>query len=260
MATISTLLVDDNNDFLRAATDFLAMDGRLEVVGLARSGQEAIEQVALLAPALVLMDWAMHEMDGLTALLQLKQQTVPPCIIMLTQHDTAAYRTVAQESGADGFVSKSEFGARLFPLISSVCSFEGEDPEGSQDNASSLAAERERFKLDSVMDRGGTMQNQNDPLLGSIAAIEDEQAYLRLRGVILWLAESCASAVEMRSDLAPVLSAALQHAVAKLLMDGEADDLIALEAWLAEGSTTTDTLHERPRYPSHGAALDRMAA
>ncbi len=48
MATISTLLVDDNNDFLRAALDFLAIDGRLKVVGLARSGREAIEQVALL--------------------------------------------------------------------------------------------------------------------------------------------------------------------------------------------------------------------
>ncbi len=104
------------------------------------------------------------------------------------------------------------------------------------------------------------MQHEKDPSLNSIAATEDEQAYLRLRGVILWLAESCAHAVEVRSDLAPVLSTALQHAVVKLLMDGEADDLIALEAWLAEENTSADTMHERPRYPSRAAALARLAA
>jgi hypothetical protein len=107
------------------------------------------------------------------------------------------------------------------------------------------------------------MQNQNE-LWDSIVASEDEQEYVRLRAVILWLSESCARAVEMRSDLAPVLSAALQHAVSKLLMDGEADDLIALEAWLAEeeerAHDTPDAILQRPRYPSRAAALARMAA
>jgi DNA-binding NarL/FixJ family response regulator len=115
------------------------MDGRLKVVGLARSGQEAIEQVALLTPTLVLLDWAMPGMDGLTAVRQLKNQAEPPCVIMLSQHDIAAYRTVAEEAGADGFVSKAEFAAHLLPLITSVCSCGTEQLEG-EDDLSSLAA------------------------------------------------------------------------------------------------------------------------
>ena len=74
---------------------------------------------------------------------------------------------------------------------------------------------------------------------------DDEQVYLRLRNVMLRLAESCSRAVEQRSDLAPVLSAALQHAVAKLLLDGETADLIALEAWLHEDSDAERGVRDR---------------
>jgi DNA-binding NarL/FixJ family response regulator len=140
MATISTLLVDDNSDFLRAAMAFLAVDGRLKVVGAARSGSEAIDKVASLAPALVLMDWAMPGMDGPTAIRHLKSQAQPPCIIMLTQHDTDVYRTQAAEAGADGFVSKSEFGVRLLPLITAVCPNLDDDPDDQDTELSSLAA------------------------------------------------------------------------------------------------------------------------
>ena len=140
MATISTLLVDDNNDFLHAVTDFLSIDGRLKVVGFARSGIEAIEKVALLAPSLVLMDWAMPEMDGLAATRQIKGAEEPPCIIMLTQHDSDMYRDAAAEAGADGFVAKAEFGVHLLPLIRAVCPcFEGNFGDLEMD-ASSMAA------------------------------------------------------------------------------------------------------------------------
>ena len=140
MATISTLLVDDNNDFLHAVTHYLSIDGRLKVVGFARSGVEAIEKVALLTPALVLMDWAMPEMDGLAATRHLKGAERPPCIIMLTQHDTATYREAAAEAGADGFVAKAEFDVHLLPLITAVCPCLDGNSGDPEMGTSSLAA------------------------------------------------------------------------------------------------------------------------
>ena len=104
------------------------------------------------------------------------------------------------------------------------------------------------------------MQNPNDSLLEAIEAQEDEQTYLRLRKVILWLSESCARAVELRSDLAPVLSGALQHAVAKLLLEGKADDLIALEVWLAEEARTPSTRIYQPPSPAREVATTQLAA
>ncbi len=96
------------------------------------------------------------------------------------------------------------------------------------------------------------MQNQKDSLGQLIDTQDDEQVYLRLHNVLLRLSESCSRAVEQRSDLAPVPSAALQHAVNKLLLDGETTDLIALEAWLHEesdaergGSRLSWSLHSR---------------
>jgi len=105
------------------------------------------------------------------------------------------------------------------------------------------------------------MDTQSKVLLELIEPQKDEQTYLRLRAVILWLSESCARAVELRSDLAPVLAAALQYAVGKLLMDGDAQDLIALEAWLAEDSGARSATFHQSHYPTHGAtAMARMAA
>ena len=92
------------------------------------------------------------------------------------------------------------------------------------------------------------MQKQIDSLEQLINTQDDEQVYLRLRNVMLRLAESCSRAVEQRSDLAPVLSAALQHAVAKLLLDGETADLIALEAWLHEESDRERGFHDHHEY------------
>jgi chemotaxis response regulator CheB len=64
---IRVLVVDDDPNFVEAATAMLEADQRLEVVGGARSGEEAVEQAAALQPEVVAMDVVMPGMDGLEA-------------------------------------------------------------------------------------------------------------------------------------------------------------------------------------------------
>lgn len=111
------LVVDDSPAFLESATRFLSVDARLEIVGQALSGKEALEQVNLLHPDLVLMDLAMPGMNGLEATRLLKAQSQAPYVVLLTLYDNSEYRNAAVAVGADGFVAKSDFGVSLLPLL-----------------------------------------------------------------------------------------------------------------------------------------------
>jgi two-component system chemotaxis response regulator CheB len=62
---IRVLIVDDSALMRRALTTLLSSDPEIEVVGTARDGQAAIEQVAALRPDVITMDVRMPVMDGL---------------------------------------------------------------------------------------------------------------------------------------------------------------------------------------------------
>jgi DNA-binding NarL/FixJ family response regulator len=117
MALIRTLLVDDNPEFLDAAGRFLASDPDIEIVGSAISGLEAIQQVSLLNPDLILMDLAMPGINGLETTRRIKAEPGSPRIIILTLHDNPEYRSASNSVNADGFIAKSDFGSDLIPLI-----------------------------------------------------------------------------------------------------------------------------------------------
>lgn len=115
--TMRVLIADDSQQFRQAAERFLKAVGEVEIVGHAQSGIEALESVVRLRPSIVLMDVFMPEMDGLEATRRIKRMASPPQVIILTLHDGAEYRARARQAGADGFVSKTEFGTELVPLM-----------------------------------------------------------------------------------------------------------------------------------------------
>jgi DNA-binding NarL/FixJ family response regulator len=81
------LLVDDNPEFLMAAQRFLSLAPRLEVVGHANSGEEAIDRAKTLRPELVLINWSLPGVNGLEAIRRIQAQPNPPKIIMLSPQD-----------------------------------------------------------------------------------------------------------------------------------------------------------------------------
>ena len=78
------LLVDDNEDFLKAGREFLTSQGY--AVTIAANGEEALEAVAAQHPDIVLMDVMMPRMDGWAALkaLQSNEDTAQIPVLMLT--------------------------------------------------------------------------------------------------------------------------------------------------------------------------------
>lgn len=120
MSPIRILLVDDSLEFLQAASQFLASDPQIEVIGQFMEAGEALENVHGLNPDLVLMDLAMPDLNGLEATRLLKQQDEPPRVIILTMHDNHEYHSASQAVQADGFITKSDFGVALLPMIHSL--------------------------------------------------------------------------------------------------------------------------------------------
>ncbi len=120
MPKIRLLLVDDNPEFLEAATRFVATEPQINVIGQALSGRDAVIKVATLCPDLVLMDYVMPDMNGIDATREIKAQEKVPQVVILTLHDLPEYRAQAEAAGADGFLPKADFGRDLLPLIASL--------------------------------------------------------------------------------------------------------------------------------------------
>lgn len=114
---VRVLLVDDHQAFLECATQFLHTLPRIEVVGKATSGEEALELVTALRPDLVLMDIQMRGMTGLAATARIKRLSDAPKVVVLTMHTLSEFRLLAEKANADGFLQKIDLVAGLPPLL-----------------------------------------------------------------------------------------------------------------------------------------------
>ncbi|WP_165252287.1 protein-glutamate methylesterase/protein-glutamine glutaminase [Paludisphaera soli] len=98
---VRVLVVDDSALMRRLLTDVFNASGRIEVVGVARDGREAVVQAARLKPDVVTLDVEMPEVSGLDAL---------PAILAVHEAPVVMVSALTQE-GADVTLKALEFGA-----------------------------------------------------------------------------------------------------------------------------------------------------
>lgn len=117
MTPLPVLIVDDD-DLMRAGLRaMLSSDDRLQVVGEAADGREAIAAVRRLAPRVVLMDVRMPDMDGIAATREIVGAAPEARVLMLTTFSDDDYVLGAIRAGASGFLLKR---ARPEELIAAV--------------------------------------------------------------------------------------------------------------------------------------------
>jgi len=121
---VRVLVVDDDPDFVEAAKVSLAADRRIEVVGGAASGDEAVRQAAALRPEVVAMDVAMPGLDGLEAT-RLIRKDQPECRVVLVSGSIFVDRgdegfEAARAAGASAYVVKSRAVLDLAEIVVSV--------------------------------------------------------------------------------------------------------------------------------------------
>ncbi|MCC3374156.1 response regulator transcription factor [Cohnella sp. REN36] len=104
---IKVLLADDQALILESLQIVLSMEEDLEIVGLARNGEEAVKGCEQLMPDVVLMDVNMPVMDGVAATALIKERTPATKIIMLTSYKEVEYVLAALSYGAEGYLLKA---------------------------------------------------------------------------------------------------------------------------------------------------------
>jgi DNA-binding NarL/FixJ family response regulator len=114
---IRVLIVDDHRLFAEALEAILAAESRIEIVGRARNGAEALEMVLDLNPDVVLMDISMPVMDGVEATRRIRDARPDACVLMLTGSNAVADVDRSRDAGAAGYVTKDRIASELVDAI-----------------------------------------------------------------------------------------------------------------------------------------------
>ena len=103
---IRVLIVDDIAETRENLRKLLQFEKDVEVIGVARSGREAIEQSRQTKPDVVLMDINMPDMDGITATEMIRRNNTITQIVILSVQGDPNYMRRAMLAGARDFLTK----------------------------------------------------------------------------------------------------------------------------------------------------------
>jgi len=117
---VRVLIADDHRLFAEALEAILATDDRIELVGLASDGEEAVRLAGERRPDVILMDISMPLMDGIEAAKAISSLDREVSILMLTGSNARSDVDAARQAGAAGYVTKDRIAAELVEAIIKV--------------------------------------------------------------------------------------------------------------------------------------------
>jgi DNA-binding NarL/FixJ family response regulator len=100
------IVADDHPAFRRGLELMLADADDIEVIGLARTGQEAVDLAQGGAVDVVLMDLRMPGLDGIEATRRISTSATPPTVVVLTMFEDDDSVFAAMRAGACGYLLK----------------------------------------------------------------------------------------------------------------------------------------------------------
>ncbi len=115
--TTRILIADDHVLFRDGLRSLLQDERRLEVVGEAADGDEAVERARELKPDVILMDLSMPGSSGLDAIRRLAALGLDARILVLTMHAEDEYLLPTIEAGASGYLTKTSADKDLVEAI-----------------------------------------------------------------------------------------------------------------------------------------------
>jgi DNA-binding NarL/FixJ family response regulator len=117
---VRVLISDDQTLFRSGLAKLLAEDPRVQVVGQASDGNEAIKLVKNLTPDVILMDLKMPNLDGVEATRRILAEFPLVKVLILTTFETDNYVLQALRAGASGYVLKDSQPAAIVSSVVAV--------------------------------------------------------------------------------------------------------------------------------------------
>jgi DNA-binding NarL/FixJ family response regulator len=117
MGVVKVLIADDQRLFAEALAAILSTDERIEVVGRAANGREAVELAHERRPDVVLMDLSMPVVDGFDATREILGDLPETRVLVVTGSASAADVARARHAGAAGYITKDQIAEDLVRAI-----------------------------------------------------------------------------------------------------------------------------------------------
>jgi DNA-binding NarL/FixJ family response regulator len=117
---VRVLVVDDYPAWRHFVATALQKTGDFQVVWEACDGTEAVQQAEELQPDLILLDIGLPTLNGLEAARRIREVSPNSKILFVSENRSTDIVEAALQTGAGGYVLKSDVGSELLPGIQSV--------------------------------------------------------------------------------------------------------------------------------------------
>ncbi|MFC4945270.1 response regulator [Pseudonocardia sp. GCM10023141] len=119
-ARVRVVIADDHPFFRDGVARGLVQSGRVEVVGEAGDGREALELIRLHEPAVALVDYEMPDIDGLGVVRATVRDALATRVLLLSAHTDSAVVFQALQEGAAGYLAKDARRAEIVEAVMDV--------------------------------------------------------------------------------------------------------------------------------------------
>jgi len=109
------LIADDHLLVAEALKSLLTPE--FDLAGVVQDGRELVKAARTLKPDVIVADITMPHLNGIEALIQLRQDGDPVPVVFLTMHKDASFARRALDAGASGFVLKHSAPVELIVAI-----------------------------------------------------------------------------------------------------------------------------------------------
>ncbi len=117
MTPARVLIADDSHLFGDTLESILEADDRIELVGRALDGAQAVTLARELDPDVVIIDVGRPGIGGLEAIAAMLADDAGRRVLVLTTSDDPADRAKARDAGAVGYLTKERIADELVPAV-----------------------------------------------------------------------------------------------------------------------------------------------